>query len=217
VLVLGVFHFINRIADLLHVDSEALPERLRRFEWLRRLTVRVASRMLSRMDLRNRGYGGSYIQVVTQIAPLFRRATGRDAADAFAPVAARPKLVEAIGLALRERDETSSLPQATVARIHRVVEAALPTEASEGQGFHARPADPVEAFAFVGTRYAQRTTPDMIERLRERGYNDTGILDLAIAVADANQWARLYRLTGLSPAIFSLASEGPLSRTGSRG
>jgi alkylhydroperoxidase family enzyme len=63
--------------------------------------------------------------------------------------------------------------------------------------FHARPADPVEAFAFVGTRYAQRATDAMVDALRGAGFDDLGILDLAIAVADANQWARMRRLLGL--------------------
>ncbi len=60
-----------------------------------------------------------------------------------------------------------------------------------------RPTDPVEAFAFVGSRYASRTTERMIEALREAGYDDLGILALTIAVADANNWARLHRLAGL--------------------
>jgi len=204
-LVVGAFHFINRMADLLHVDPEAVPESLRRFEWIRRFGVRMASRVLRRMDLRNRRDTRSYGDAVMRIAPVFRRATGRDPGDAFAPVAARPKLIEAIELALRERDESSSLPLTTMRRVHRMVEAALPAEPADATGFHERPTDPVEAFAFVGTRYAQRTTPDMIARLREVGYSDLGILDLAIAVSDANQWARLHRLTGLAPEIFSLA------------
>jgi alkylhydroperoxidase family enzyme len=41
----------------------------------------------------------------------------------------------------------------------------------------------------------------MIEALRGAGYDDLNILDLATAIADANQWARLYRLTGLDPQI----------------
>jgi hypothetical protein len=60
------------------------------------------------------------------------------------------------------------------------------------------------ALAFVGTRYAYRTTVDMIDALRQKGYDDTGILDLAIAVAEANQWARIHRLLDLDPAIFYL-------------
>ena len=47
----------------------------------------------------------------------------------------------------------------------------------------------------------------MIGRLRQKGYDDLGILDLAIAVADANLWARIYRLEGLKPELFYLPIE----------
>ena len=109
------------------------------------------------------------------------------------------------GLVLEERDRASSLDRAALAHVHRTVEAALPRSAEDATGFHARPADPVDGFAFVGTRYAQRTTPESIAALRRAGYDDLGILDLAIAVADANQWARMFRLAGLPPSLFLLA------------
>jgi hypothetical protein len=158
VLVLGVFHFINRIADLLHVDAEALPEPLRRFESLRRLGVRIASRILARGDMQNRPYAVGWDDARSRIAPLLERHD----ADALRTLASRPKLVEALQLALEERDR-SSVDRATLARIHRTVEAALPVAATDVEGFHARPPDPVEAFAFVGTRYAYRATAAMID------------------------------------------------------
>jgi alkylhydroperoxidase family enzyme len=61
----------------------------------------------------------------------------------------------------------------------------------------------VESFAFVGTRYAARTTAATIDALRRAGFDDLHLLDLAVAVADANQWERLRRLTGLPAAIFA--------------
>jgi len=197
VLVLGVFHFINRIADLLHVDAEALPEPLRRFESLRRLGVQIASRILARGDMQNRPYAVGWDDARSRIAPLLERHD----ADALRALAPRPKLVEALQLALEERDR-SSVDRATLARIHRTVEAALPVAATDVEGFHPRPPDPVEAFAFVGTRYAYRATAAMIDALRHAGYDDLGILDLATAVADANQWARTHRLLGLPPDLF---------------
>jgi hypothetical protein len=84
------------------------------------------------------------------------------------------------------------------------VEKALPATVIDAQGIHPIPDDPIEAFAFVGTRYAFRTTKQMIDGLRQKGYDDLGILDLAIAVADANLWARMYRLVGLKPELFYL-------------
>jgi alkylhydroperoxidase family enzyme len=121
------------------------------------------------------------------------------------PLQSRPKMIEALQLALEERDVRSSLDRETLARIHRVVEEGLPANIDEAEGFHDRPEDSVESFAFVGTRYAYRTTTDMIEALRQEGYDDIGILDLAIAVAEANQWARLYRLLNLNPKLYYLS------------
>jgi alkylhydroperoxidase family enzyme len=204
VYVITAFHFINRIADLLHVDPEALPESLRRFELLRRLGVRLAGRLLARMDLENRPYGTGYEEACRAFAPLVERATGRPLGDALAPLAPRPKIIEALRLSLEERDTRSTLARPTLARIHRTVEAALPATVEQASGFHARPADPVEAFAFVGTRYAHRTTEEMARALRDAGYDDLGILDLTIAVADANTWARMYRLLGLPPDLLYL-------------
>ena len=204
-LVMGAFHFINRMADLLHVESEALPPSLRRFEPLRRITVRVASKLLSRMDLGPRDYPRSFDEAVRSATPTFSRALGRRLADELAAVAVRPQVVELLALALEERDARSSLDRGTLARIHATVDTALPADSSDVEGFHERPADPVEAFAFVGTRYAYRTTPAMIEALRDAGYDDLGILDLAIAVADANQWARLHRLLDLPRELYSVA------------
>ena len=201
VFVVGGFHFINRIADLLHVDAEMLPATLRRAEPLRRLSVRLMALMFQRViDLRNRADTASWELLTTRIG----RRLGRPVDGALAPLAPRPRLLEILALALDERDERNTLPRATIARVQRAVEAALPRAEDEASGFHPRPADPVEAFAFVGTRYAQRTTPDMIEALRRAGYDDLGILDLAITIADANNWARLWRCLGLPPDLLYL-------------
>ena len=198
-LVVGTFHNVNRVADLLHVDPE-LPGMpwLRRVEPLRRGAVRMMSLLLGRMDLAPRAYDRSFDEAVTTLPETVDRA-------ALAPLRARPHLVEAFGLMLAERQQ-SSLDHATLARVAAVVEAALPSSMDDMQGFHARPADPVDDFAFVGTRYAYRTTVGMIDALRARGYDDLGLLDLATAVASANEWARLWRLLGLPPALFSLSA-----------
>jgi hypothetical protein len=201
-LVLGLFHFINRIADLLSVSPEVLPESLRRFETLRRLTVRVASLLFRKtMELQNRAYPKDYGEVLDEITPVFERALGRSPGDAFAPLCERPKVIEVLRLMLEERLERSSLDIEHLAQIHGVVEDALAERPEDVEGFHSPPDDPVGAFAFVATRYAARTTPKMIETLRSAGYDDLGILDLAIAIADANCWARMHRLIGLSPEI----------------
>jgi hypothetical protein len=200
-LVAGGFHFINRIADLLHVDAEVLPDGLRRVELLRRASVRLMSFMFSRViDLGNRAIGDSWEDALARIAP--RLSALGPPAELLAPLRSCPRAVEVVASALEERDERSSLDRSTIARVHGAVEAALPRSPADVAGFHARPDDPVQAFALVGTRYAQRTTPGMIDALRRAGHDDIGILDLAIAIADANQWARTHRLLGLEPRIF---------------
>ena len=184
-LVLGGFHFINRMADLLHVDPEVLPASLRRFDLVRRLGVRAAATLFAQVDLANRG--------------------GMDRAE---------RVRELVRLSVEERDGRSSLSRDLIARVHRGVEAALPIRREEVEGFHARPRDPVDAFVFVGTRYAARTTETMIRELRAGGFDDLAILDLAIAVADANQWARTHRLLGLDPGLFYLGTDEVRSATG---
>ena len=79
-LVIGAFHYVNRVADLLHVDSEFLPEPLLRFAALRRLGVIFGSKLLARMDLRNRRYTDSFDRACEAMAPIFLRATGRELA-----------------------------------------------------------------------------------------------------------------------------------------
>jgi len=213
-LVIGAFHFINRIADLLHVSLDGLPEPLRRFEFLRRLTVRMASFIMAKMDLDNRPFHTSYEKTLEGLTPLFKQAMGGRPAEEFSPLKSRPKMIEVFQLALEERDIRSSLDRETLSKVHNTVEDALPTGINEAEGFHARPEDPIEAFAFVGTRYAYRSTRDMIDALRKKDFDDVGILDLAVAIAEANQWARIHRLTGLDPDLFYIGLETDVSPMG---
>lgn len=195
-LVIGSFHFIIRIADLLDVSPDLVPERLARFEPIRRLGTRLVARVFrSTMDLATRPYEFSYAQAAESFGPTVERALGVSLATT--PLGERPKLIEALALMFDERDLHSSLAPEVRSRIEHVVETALPNCVEDVEGLHARPGDAVDAFAFVGTRYPHRTTGRMIEAVRAAGYDDLGILDLAIAIADANNWARLRRLLGL--------------------
>jgi uncharacterized peroxidase-related enzyme len=201
-LVLAAFHFYNRIADLLGVPPEVLPRALRGAESLRRLSVRAATMVVRRMDLANRPDATSFEDACDRLA-----AAGTPLpAGALEPVRVRPRIVEWLALAAEERARHCTLDRATRARVQQTVDAALPRGADDATGLHARPADPVEAFAFVGTRYAYRATADDVAALRRAGHDDLGILDLAIAIADTNQWARLRRLTGLPAGLLDLAS-----------
>jgi len=203
-LVIATFHFVNRIADLLDVPLEGLPRPLRRFGFLRRLTRRVAGVLLAKMDLANREYRLTYNNALTNLQSGLTITSEMELESALAAFKPRPKLVEVFHLLIVERDSRSSLDRKILAKIHAAVEKALPASVIDAQGLHPVPDDPIEAFAFVGTRYAYRTTKRMIGGLRQIGYDDLGILDLAIAVADANLWARIYRLADLKPELFYL-------------
>jgi hypothetical protein len=205
VLVIGAFHYINRIADLLHVDSEILPSGLERFPLLRRATIFLASKLFARMDLANRRYPDSFETACAKMSPVFERATGRPLAGELDPLRPRPQMVEVLRHCLEERDERSSLTREQRARVDALVEQSLPRSLADAEGFHPRPSNAFDAFVFVGTRYAARTTPEMVDALRAEGMSDLGILDLAHAIADANQWARVHRLLGLPRDILSLA------------
>lgn len=201
-LVVAAFHFYNRIADLLGVAPEVLPRALRGVEPLRRLSLRVATLVLRRMDLASRPYPTTFEEACARL----EAAGSTPAGAALESLRARPQVVEWLALGVEERAHHGTLDRATLARVHHAVEAALPRDAEEAGGLSARPVDPVEAFAFVGTRYAHRTTAAQIAALRRAGYDDLGILDLAIAVADANQWARLHRLAGLPADLLARAA-----------
>lgn len=201
-LVMGSFHFINRIADLLEVPLEAMPRALRRFEFLRRFTISIASRLLTKMDMGNRQYQHTFDEARELLLPLVGNDHRGISETGFESLRARPKILEVIRLLLEEKENHSGLDSDTLTLIYDTVEDALPQNADDAQGFHELPADPLARFAFVGTRYAYRTTKEMIDRLRQKGYDDSGILDLAIAVADANMWARIYRLFDLNAGLF---------------
>lgn len=195
-LVVGTFHFINRIADLLDVSLEAMPKSLRRFEFLRRINISIAGRLLAKMDMRNRSYPFEFKEAFETLS-AFLGYGGNTNDRGLERLQTRPKLVEVVQLLLEERKQRGSLNAAVWTQVNQTVEAALPENMDQAQGFHRLPEDAVERFAFVGTRYAYRTTKEMIDMLRQQGYDDLGILDLAIAVADANMWTRIYRLFGL--------------------
>ncbi len=203
-LVIVSFHFVNRIADLLNVRLEGLPRPFRRFEFLRRLTLRLAAILLARMDMANREYRLSYESALTNLESSLPATSEMELEGALAVFRPRPRLVELYHMLLEERDRRSSIDREILAKIHKAVEKALPASIIDAEGFQPAPDDPIEAFAFVGTRHAYRTTKPSIDKLRQSGYDDLGILDLAIAVADANLWARLYRLAGLKPELYYL-------------
>ena len=195
-LVIGTFHFINRIADLLDVSLEAMPKSLRRFDFLRRMNVSIAGRLLAKMDMRNRTYPFGFNEAIETLSTLLGD-TGNIHHHNLETLRARPQILEVLQLLLEERLQRCSFAPEVLTQVNHTVEAALPENMDQARDFHQLPDDAIERLAFVGTRYAFRTTKEMIDRLRQQGYDDLGILDLAIAVADANMWTRIYRLFGL--------------------
>lgn len=194
VIVIDYFHFLNRIVGMLGVPAEFLPALLRRFGRLRTAMVFLAGWAISGSNLANRTYEASFEQVLAEIRPIFTRVTGRDPEIEFAGLRDRPKMVESLGMHISERENRSTLDGGTRATIDHTVEATL-------AGREGRPSTAVEELAVIGTRFAHRTTPGLIGALRAEGWDDPGILDLAIAVADANRWARTRRLLGLDPSL----------------
>jgi len=181
------FHFINRIADLVGIQSD-VPLVQPRWTWLRRLGVRMQGWTMGRfLDLSNRDAG-----------------VDADAALAEAEAVLGPfppgyrELVKAPNVAAfltTVADVMRRLPSDLVGRVTPVVAAALPANEEDATGFHARPSDPIDALAFVGTRYAARTTDAMTDAIRDQyGMDDAALTDLFYAIAMRNAFERMDRL-----------------------
>lgn len=190
--VLASFHFINRIADLVGIQSD-VPLIQPRWPWLRRIGVRLqALGMRAVMDLSNQETDvdphAALEEAERELGPLppgYRTVVQAPNVAAFLTTVSR---------VVRELDP------AMVGRVAAGVADALPTCEEEAVGFHARPADPLDALAFVGTRYVVRTTDAMVEAVREKyGYADPELTDLFYAIAMRNALERLNRLLAQAP------------------
>ena len=86
-------------------------------------------------------------------------------------------------------------------QVSRAVAEALPSCDEEATGFHARPPDPIDALAFVGTRYAVRTTDALVSAVRDKyGYAEPELTDLFYAISMRNGIERMNRLLAEPPA-----------------
>ncbi len=187
VAVLASFHFINRIADLVGIQSD-LPIVQPRFAALRRLGVRFQGWAMGRfLDLENRSLefdgDAALSQAESVFGPLPKGyAEIRDVPNVAAFLTTVSPVVGEIDPKLRRRVDCA-------------VASALPTCEAEAVGFHARPIDPLDALAFVGTRYAARTTPKLVDAVRaEYGYDDAQLTDVFYAIAMRNAFERMNRL-----------------------
>lgn len=181
------FHFVNRIADLVGIRSD-LPLVQPRWAWLRHAGVRLQGWAMGRLlDLENRDAGvdaetalAAAEAVLGPFPPGYRELVKAPNVAAFLTTVA---------------DVARRLPPDLVARVAPVVAAALPATEDDATGFHARPADPIDALAFVGTRYPARTTDEMIGAIRDRyGFGDPELTDLFYAISMRNAFERMDRL-----------------------
>lgn len=191
------FHFINRIADLVGIQSD-VPLVQPGWAWLRRLGVRLQGWAMGRfLDLEDRDAGVDAAAALAEaeavlgpFPPGYRDVVKAPNVAAFLTTVA---------------DVMRRLPPDLVARVAPVVAAALPASEEEATGFHARPSDPVDALAFVGTRYAARTTDAMVDAVRERtGWGDPELTDLFYAISMHNAFERMNRLLAAPLAAGSI-------------
>ena len=185
--VLSSFHFINRIADLVGIQSD-LPMVQPRFDRVRRVAVRFQGWVMGRMiDMRNQRIeldaGAALAEAEAVLGPF---------PSGFQVIRSVPNVAGFLTTVSRvvQHFEPEMLEHVT-----RAVAEALPTCEEEATGFHERPPDPLDALAFVGTRYAVRTTDRMVDDVREKyGYDDARLTDLFYAISMRNALERMNRL-----------------------
>jgi hypothetical protein len=185
--ILGTFHFINRIADLVGIQSD-LPMVQPRWTWLRRLGVRAQGWAM-----------GRFLDMSHQTSDIDAVACLEEAQQVLGPLpAGYAQLAEAPPVAAFLTTVSTvvrRIDPAVFDAVTPAVAAALPRGEEEATGFHERPSDPVEALAFVGTRYPVRTTDAMVDAVRQKtGYGDPEILDLFYAISMRNALERMNRL-----------------------
>jgi len=188
VIVLGAFHFINRVADLVDIPSD-VPLIQRRWRRLRTLGVRLqALGMRLAVDLRSRPVDVDAAALLAGIEAV----RGAPLPAGYASLRHAPNAAASLHAMMRV---VPSLDPAMLAHVTRVVAEALPANQAEATGFHPRPPDPLDALAFVGTRYVVRVTDDMVDAVRRRyAMSDPELTDLFYAIAVRNTTERLDRL-----------------------
>lgn len=185
---LGAFHFVNRVADIVGIERE-IPLVQRRWRWLRSLGVRLQGRLLARvLDLSNRPVDADVDRLLAEMAAL----RGRPLPAGYASLALAPNVA---AWAHRMAAELPTIDAALLARVRDGVRRALPAGDDDVDGIHPRPGDPLDALVFVGTRYAARTTDSLVDSVRRStGFDDGRLTDLVFAIAVCNAFERVDRL-----------------------
>jgi hypothetical protein len=181
------FHFINRIADLVGIQSD-LPLIQPHWAWLRRMGVRLQGAMMRRgMDLSRQEVSVDVDAAVNRLSSFVGTLP-----RGFVSLHNAPNVA---GILDTVCDVVSCLNQEMFDRVGDLVRSALPANEEEATGIHTRPADPLEALVFVGTRYPARTTDDLVARVRQsEGLDDRGVLDLFYSISVHNGLERMRRL-----------------------
>ena len=185
---LGAFHFVNRVADIVGIEGE-IPIVQRRWRWLRSLGVRVQGRVLARMlDLSNRPVEVDVARLLAETETL----RGEPLPAGYRSLVLAPNVA---AWAHRMAQEWPALDAPLLARVRQGVREALPACDEDVEGLHPRPADPLDALIFVGTRYAARTTDALVGAVRRStGLDDDGLTDLVFAISACNAFERVDRL-----------------------
>ncbi len=184
----GYFHFVNRVADLVGIERE-IPIVRRRWRWLRSLGVRLQGRALARMlDLSNRPVEVDVEKLLAETARL----RGAPLPAGYASLALAPNVA---AWAHRMAQEWPGLDPRLRKRVEQGVRDALPACDEDVEGVHPRPSDPLDALIFVGTRYAARATDALVEAVRRSaGLDDDALTDLVFAISACNAFERVDRL-----------------------
>lgn len=194
VAMLCAFHFINRIADLTGIRSD-LPVISSVKSPLWRLGAQLQGLMMRAfMRLDNRqpdAYDpASTLAEVGALRGIQLPAGYKLLAEAPGPLAWLATC----------RDSWGRIDADLLTCVSAAVAAALPSSVEEIRGFHARPDDPLVALAFVGTRYAARTTNALVDAVRvARKCDDGELTDIFYTIAMCNCWERLDRLLATEP------------------
>lgn len=191
---LYAFHFINRIADLVGIRSD-LPLIQAQWPRLRRLGVRLQSAMMRRvMDLSR-----CDVDVDIDAAVGGMEAVVGPLPPGFSSLRDAPNVAGLLGTVAQTAER---LDPGMLQAIGRSVRAYLPANQEEATGLHQRPADPLDALVFVGTRYAARTTDELVDSVRRsRGFDDRGLLNVFFAISMHNGLERMKRLLAVPVAV----------------
>ena len=184
---LGSFHYITRMTDLVGIQAWLDPLR-KRPRWILALARRLQA-TLARwgMDFSNQVVE---IDVAAELSEI-ERLRGEPLPAGY------EAMFEAPVLAAYTRAMMSGLPTLDpdmLDQVTRTVAACLPSHEAEATDELPLPLEPLDALAFVGTHFAHRTTTDLDAVRRRYAWSDAELSDVFYAIATRNTLERFDRL-----------------------